>query len=117
MAALGHRRAAADLRGWQISGFVAWWIRRTYYLFQMPRWDTRLRIAFDWTVSLFSRPDLTKVDLAPEREQERRNRAAGATVSAQATIEPLGRVATPASAPQDREAVLVASRDDRPTLS
>jgi NADH dehydrogenase FAD-containing subunit len=22
----------------------AWWVRRTYYLFQMPRWDRRLRI-------------------------------------------------------------------------
>jgi hypothetical protein len=51
-------------------------VRRTYYLFQMPRWDTRLRIALDWTVSLLYRPDLTKIDLAPEREQERRNCAA-----------------------------------------
>jgi NADH dehydrogenase len=52
-------------------------MRRTYYLFQMPRWDTRVRIAVDWTVSLFFRPDLTKVDLAPEREMERRNLPAG----------------------------------------
>jgi hypothetical protein len=56
-------------------------MRRTYYLFQMPRWDTRLRIAFDWTVSLFSRPDLTKVDLAPERDLERRHFAAGGGMS------------------------------------
>jgi NADH dehydrogenase len=52
-------------------------MRRTYYLFQMPRWDTRLRIAVDWTVSLLSKPDLTKIDLAPEREQARRSYAAG----------------------------------------
>ena len=51
-------------------------MRRTYYLFQMPRWETRVRIALDWTVSLFYRPDLTKVDLSTEREQERRNCAA-----------------------------------------
>ena len=73
MAAFGHRRAAAEVRSLEITGFFAWWMRRTYYLFQMPRWDTRLRIAFDWTVSLFSKPDLTKIDLAVEREQERRN--------------------------------------------
>lgn len=76
MAAFGHTRAACDVRGLRLTGFVAWWIRRTYYLFQMPRWDTRLRIAFDWTVSLFSQPDLTKIDLAEERELEQRNHAA-----------------------------------------
>lgn len=73
MAALGHRRAVAEVRGIFLSGFIAWWFRRTYYLFQMPRWDRRLRIALDWTVALFFRPDITKVDLAPEREQEDRN--------------------------------------------
>ena len=77
MAAFGHTRAAADVRGLGLTGFPAWWMRRTYYLFQMPRWDTRLRIALDWTVSLLFRPDLTKVDLALEREQERRNCPAG----------------------------------------
>lgn len=80
MAAFGHTRAACDVRGLELSGWVAWWVRRTYYLLQMPRWDTRLRIALDWTVSLLSRPDLTKIDLAPEREQERRNHAAGASL-------------------------------------
>jgi len=76
MAALGHTRAACDLRGLKVTGFPAWWVRRTYYLFQMPRWETRLRIALDWTVSLFYRPDLTKIDLSTEREQEVRNCAA-----------------------------------------
>jgi NADH dehydrogenase len=79
MAALGHTRAACDLRGVKVTGFFAWWIRRTYYLFQMPRWETRVRIAVDWTVSLFYRPDLTKIDLSTEREQEGRNCAADGT--------------------------------------
>jgi len=50
-------------------GFLAWWVRRTYYLFQMPRWDRRVRIVLDWTVALFFRPDVTRVDLRVEREQ------------------------------------------------
>ena len=78
MAAFGHADAAADVRGVHVTGFFAWWLRRTYYLFQMPRWDRRLRIALDWTVALFFRPDLTKVDLAPEYEREKRNCPAGA---------------------------------------
>jgi NADH dehydrogenase len=78
MAAFGRTRAAVDLRGLEITGFVAWWMRRTYYLFQMPRWERRVRIALDWTVSLFVAPDLTKVDLADERERNARHVAAGA---------------------------------------
>jgi NADH:quinone reductase (non-electrogenic) len=71
MASLGHTRAVALVFGFRLTGFLAWWIRRTYYLFQMPRWDRRLRIVLDWTVALFFRPDITKVDLRVEREQVR----------------------------------------------
>src|SRR6185312_4123914 len=39
MASLGHTRAVASVFGLRLTGFPAWWIRRTYYLFQMPRWD------------------------------------------------------------------------------
>jgi hypothetical protein len=41
---------------------------------QMPRWDRRLRIVLDWTVALFFRPDITRVDLRVEREQVRQAR-------------------------------------------
>jgi hypothetical protein len=37
----------------------------------MPRWDRRLRIVLDWTVAVFFRPDITKVELRVEREQVR----------------------------------------------
>jgi hypothetical protein len=69
MAALGHFGAVAQVMGVRLTGFPAWWFRRTYYLFQMPRWDRRLRMILDWTVALLFRPDVTKVDLVPEREQ------------------------------------------------
>jgi NADH dehydrogenase len=71
MASLGHTRAVARVFGLRLTGFPAWWVRRTYYLFQMPRWDRRLRIVLDWTVALFFRPDITKVGLRVEREQVR----------------------------------------------
>jgi NADH dehydrogenase len=79
MASLGHTRAVASVFGVRLTGFLAWWIRRTYYLFQMPRWDRRLRIVLDWTVALFFRPDITKVELLVEREQvdQARDTAAG----------------------------------------
>jgi NADH dehydrogenase len=74
MASLGHTRAVARVFGVRLTGFLAWWIRRTYYLFQMPRWDRRLRIVLDWTVAVFFRPDITKVELRVEREQVRGGR-------------------------------------------
>jgi hypothetical protein len=65
----------AQVMGVQLTGFIAWWFRRTYYLLQMPRWDRRLRIVLDWTVSLFFRPDITKVDLAVEHDQMLRDKS------------------------------------------
>src|SRR5437763_9526485 len=69
MASLGRTQAVATVMGMRLTGFPAWWIRRTYYLFQMPRWDRRLRIVLDWTVALFFRPDVTKVELPHERNE------------------------------------------------
>ena len=74
MASLGHTRAVARVFGVRLTGFPAWWLRRSYYLFQMPRWDRRLRIVLDWTVALFFRPDITRVDLRVEREQVKQAR-------------------------------------------
>jgi NADH dehydrogenase len=74
MASLGHTDAVGRLFGVRVTGFPAWWIRRTYYLFQMPRWDRRLRIVLDWTVALFFRPDITRVELRVERDQVRQAR-------------------------------------------
>lgn len=77
MAALGHTSAVAKVFGVNLTGFPAWWVRRTYYLFQMPRWDRRLRMVLDWTIALFFRPDITKVELAVEQDQVRAAFAAG----------------------------------------
>ena len=81
MASLGHTRGVALVFGMRLTGFLAWWVRRTYYLFQMPRWDRRLRIVLDWTVALFFRPDITKVELRVEREQVRRPRSIAAAAA------------------------------------
>ncbi len=61
MVALGHRSAIAYVMGVKISGFKAWWLWRTYYLLQIPRWDKRLRIMFDWTLDLVFPPELTQL--------------------------------------------------------
>lgn len=53
MAALGGRAGVAQLPGDRvITGFAAWFLWRTYYLFRLPGLDRKLRVAFDWTLEL-----------------------------------------------------------------
>ena len=47
----------------------------------MPRWDRRLRIVLDWSVALFFRPDITKVDLQVERARVEQDRHLAAPAS------------------------------------
>ena len=52
----------------------------------MPRWDRRLRIVLDWTVALFFRPDITRVDLRVEREQVKQARHVGGKVLGESQV-------------------------------
>ncbi len=36
------------------SGWVAWWIRRTVYVFFLPGWLHKIRLMFDWSLRLIS---------------------------------------------------------------
>ena len=47
----------------KVRGFLAWWIWRSFYLMQMPRWNRRVRIGFDWTISLFFKNDIVELDV------------------------------------------------------
>jgi NADH dehydrogenase len=78
MGSLGHSRAFGQLLKVRLYGVLAWFVRRTYYLLQMPGWNRRLRIMSDWTFALLFRPDIVKVDLASEHAMIRRDAAAGA---------------------------------------
>ena len=78
MGSLGHTKGFGQVLGVRLSGFLAWWVRRTYYLLQMPGWGRRLHVVIDWTTALFLRPDIIKLDLAGEVAWLRRGGAAGA---------------------------------------
>jgi NADH dehydrogenase len=66
LAALGHFKGIARIYKFKFHGFLAWWIWRTYYLFQMPKWSRRLRVVIDWTVALFFKNDVVQLDLSRE---------------------------------------------------
>jgi NADH dehydrogenase len=66
MGSLGSFKGFGTVGRLRLRGLLAWWLRRSYYLMTMPRWSRRIRIVMDWTLSLFFRPDIVKVDLAPQ---------------------------------------------------
>jgi NADH dehydrogenase len=66
MGSLGHAKAFGQLLGMRVRGFPAWFVRRTYYLLQMPGWRRRLRIMIDWSFALLFRPDIVKISLDSE---------------------------------------------------
>ncbi|HET9017695.1 MAG TPA: NAD(P)/FAD-dependent oxidoreductase [Thermomicrobiaceae bacterium] len=78
MVALGHRSAAVDAFGMTFSGFVAWWLWRTYYLAQLPRWEKRLRVTFDWTLDLLFPPTLVQLKVGQTGPRTGAEEATGA---------------------------------------
>jgi NADH dehydrogenase len=61
LGSLGHHSAIADIFGIHISGFFAWWLWRTIYLFKMPGWNRKVRIATDWLMDLLFPPDMVQL--------------------------------------------------------
>jgi len=78
MGSLGHNKAFAKLIKVRVRGVLAWFIRRNYYLLQMPGWSRRTRIVIDWTFALLFRPDIVKISLDSEEVERRRGAAAAA---------------------------------------
>ncbi len=66
MGSLGHSRAFGQALNLRLHGVLAWFVRRTYYLLQMPGWSRRLRIMIDWTFAFLFRPDIVKISLDSE---------------------------------------------------
>jgi NADH dehydrogenase len=82
MGSLGHCKAFGELLKARLRGFPAWFVRRTYYLLQMPGWSRRLRIMIDWTFALLFRPDIVKISLDTEATLLLREDADGELIGA-----------------------------------
>ncbi|HZN41503.1 MAG TPA: FAD-dependent oxidoreductase [Planctomycetota bacterium] len=70
LATLGHRNAVAALGRLRISGFPAWWLWRTVYLFKLPRFERKLRVVIDWTLNLFFPRNLNALGVAQTQRHE-----------------------------------------------
>ncbi len=70
---LGHRTAAAEIRGWRFSGLLAWLLWRSIYLGKLPGMERKVRVGLDWLLDLFFPRDivLTSTPEPPGAQAER----------------------------------------------
>lgn len=65
LATLGRHRGVGRVMGVRLTGFMAWFAWRTYYLLAVPRWEQRLRVALDWFLDLLFPPNIVDLKLEP----------------------------------------------------
>ena len=58
---LGRYKAVAKVFRFQLRGFPAWWLARTYHLSQIPGIARKVRAVVDWTVGLPFQRDIAEV--------------------------------------------------------
>lgn len=63
MGSLGRRSALAEVFGMKIHGALAWFLWRTIYLFKLPGWGRRLKVAVSWLLDLLLPPEIVQVPL------------------------------------------------------
>lgn len=64
LVALGHRTAAAEIRGRRFSGLAAWVLWRGIYLTKLPGAEKRVRVFLDWLLELVFPRDIVVADPA-----------------------------------------------------
>ena len=60
MVSLGRHKASGTVFGVHVYGRLAWFMWRTIYLFKFISNSKKFRIAFDWTMQLFSKRDISR---------------------------------------------------------
>lgn len=58
VATLGRYKGIADVLGLRFSGFLGWFITRSYHLYALPLLSRQIRVLSDWTLSLLFRRDV-----------------------------------------------------------
>jgi NADH dehydrogenase len=63
VATLGRYKGIAAVLGLRLTGFLGWFVTRTYHLYQLPLFSRKLRVVTDWTVSLLFRRDIAELGM------------------------------------------------------
>jgi NADH:ubiquinone reductase (H+-translocating) len=58
LCSIGGYQAVAEMLGVHVSGFLAWLMWRGVYLFKLPTWSRRIKVALDWSWDVLFPRDL-----------------------------------------------------------
>ncbi|RKH00854.1 NAD(P)/FAD-dependent oxidoreductase [Corallococcus sp. CA053C] len=61
LAAIGRRSGVARILGLKFSGTFAWFLWRSIYLAKLPRLETKVRVAMEWTLDVLFRKDVVQL--------------------------------------------------------
>ncbi len=61
VASLGLYHGVAEIYGFRLRGFPAWWMHRTYHVSKMPTLNRKIRIIADWTGALLFRREVVSL--------------------------------------------------------
>ncbi|MGD8894481.1 MAG: FAD-dependent oxidoreductase [Acidobacteriota bacterium] len=86
MGSLGRRSAVAQVFGFKLSGFVAWWVWRTVYLMKLPGWGRRLKVAVAWSLELILPPETVQLRVAGSKGLAREHYEPGQLVFRQGDL-------------------------------
>ena len=67
MAALGHKRAVAEILGIKLSGIIAWFVWRFIYLMKIPGIAAKLRISLSWFLDMLMPTDTVQLKSKPKK--------------------------------------------------
>ncbi|MFL6360099.1 MAG: NAD(P)/FAD-dependent oxidoreductase [Nitrososphaeraceae archaeon] len=70
MAEIGKRAGVAELFGFKIHGFFAWWLWRTFYLANLPTIEKKLKVMGDWTMDLVFKADVSMIKRFEKQRHE-----------------------------------------------
>lgn len=62
LAAIGHRKAVAEVYGLKISGLIAWFLWRAFYLSRIPTFARKVRLFLEWNWALLFSKDVAMLD-------------------------------------------------------
>lgn len=77
LASLGHRNAVAEILGFHLSGFIAWFLWRGIYLAKLPTLARKLEVAIDWAWQLFFAPNTVQLQMSRTNRVGRAHYTAG----------------------------------------
>ena len=67
LVSLGRHRGVGEIFGLQVSGWLGWFLWRSYYLLRLPTLERRVRVALDWTLELFLSHDIVEINVRRSR--------------------------------------------------